>query len=68
MLLYDVQNSTVAHPSGGFYWDPKPSMITVTTSGAVAATVRACYRVLGYSGGTHPDVSHPLPAPPAATL
>ena len=67
MLLYDVQDSTGAHPDGGFYWNPKPTEIVVTTSGQTPVSVRSCYRELGYAGGTHPDTSHPPATPPPAT-
>lgn len=66
MLVYDVQDSATVHPSGGFYWNPKASAIVVTRSGVTPPSVRECYRVLGYAGGTHPDVSHPPPTPPPA--
>ena len=59
MLLYDVVDSTLTHPSGGFYWNPRATAVIITRSGQAPLSIRHCYRSLGYSGGTHPDVSHP---------
>ena len=65
--LYDVMDSTVAHPDGGFLWNPKTTAVQLraSTEGSTTPTDLECYRALGLCGGTHPDISHPPPTPPA---